>query len=118
MDSCSKAVNYLNMWLYPVLLYCREADKGFLCNTQISESAIGKNKMTSPNTVLMHRKPFSQFLPQSFLIKIHKKFLSQCLHTPVNMSNKGIMTRDSLFTCSSLKNEHTHIQRLKRIYTA
>lgn len=66
----------------------------------------------------MHRKPFSHFLPQSFVIKIHKKFLSQCLHTPVNMSNEEIMTRDPLFTCSSLKNGYKHTQRLRRIYTA
>lgn len=48
-------------------------------------------------------KPFSQLLPQSFLIKIHKKFLSQCFHTPENLSSKEIMTRGSLLTCNSLK---------------
>lgn len=48
-------------------------------------------------------KPFSQLLPQSFLIKIHKKFLSQCFHTPENLSGKEIMTRGSLLTCNSLK---------------
>lgn len=64
------------------------------------------------HTVWMHSKLFSCLLPQSFLIKIHKKFLSQCLHTPVNMSNKEIVTRGSLLTCSSLKMS-THAQRLK-----
>lgn len=96
--------------------HCREAAEKFLGNTnfQISKTDLSKNKMTPQIcTIWMQRKPPSNLLPQSLLIKIHKKFLSQCLHTPVNMSDKEIMTRASLRTCSCLKMS-THTQRLKQ----